>query len=239
MVFADDFTWFSFPNPYEKLYEIWGFRARAPFWTKIPAGCSRIPRKRQQNKAFWAPHFPLFQESMWKTYIIVYVFGTSGAHFREYRVTRRKPLIPIEQESSALGAFREFFRAPKTYKKRLRLCRVFERCFQESRFRENLLNPPSPVRPLLEVFCVFQDFQDSSVTERAFQRWESSEPPPCADGSASDAGGWGWTYPVGTGLRPPTLTLRQPCSSLTPALGLDMVVLGGTMVKTPPSSARA
>ena len=91
---------------------IQGFRARGPFGTEMPAGCPRIPRKRQQNKAFWAPRFPLFQESMWKTYIIVYVFGTYGTHFRECRVTRRKPLIPIEQESSDFRHFRDFFRAP-------------------------------------------------------------------------------------------------------------------------------
>ena len=136
MVFADDFTWISFPNPYENLHEMEGFRARAPFWTKIPAGCSRIPRKRQQNKALWAPHFPLFQESMWKTYIIVYVFGTSGVHFREYRVTRRKPLIPIEQESYDLWNFRDFFAPRKTYKKRLRLCRVFAYFFSSYRISQ-------------------------------------------------------------------------------------------------------
>ena len=49
---------------------------------------------------------------MWETYIIAYVSGTSGAHFREYRVTRRKPLIPIEQEGADFTHFREFFRAP-------------------------------------------------------------------------------------------------------------------------------
>ena len=111
MVLADYFTWISFPNPYENLHEMEGFRARAPFGTEMPAGCPRIPRKRQQNKAFWAPHFPLFQESMRKTYIIVYVFGTSGAHFREYRVTRRKLLIPIEQEGADLMPFSRLFRA--------------------------------------------------------------------------------------------------------------------------------
>ena len=50
---------------------------------------------------------------MWKTYMIVYVFGTSGAHFREYRVTRRKPLIPIEQEGADLMRFPRLFRAPE------------------------------------------------------------------------------------------------------------------------------
>ena len=34
------------------------------------------------------PHFPLSQESMWKTYIIVYVLSPSGANFRGNRVTR-------------------------------------------------------------------------------------------------------------------------------------------------------
>ena len=113
MVLADDFTWISFPNPYEHLHEMEGFRARAPFGAEMPAGCPRIPRKHQQHKAFWAPHCPLFQEFMQKTYIIVYVFDTSGAHFREYRVTRRKLLIPIEQEGVDLMRFPLLFRAPE------------------------------------------------------------------------------------------------------------------------------
>ena len=134
MVFADDFTWISFPNPYENLHEMEGFRARAPFWTKIPAGCSRIPRKRQQNKAFWAPHFPLFQESMRKTYIIVYVFWYFWSPFSWISCHTSKTTHSDRTGKLRFDGFPRLFRAPKTYKKRLRLCRVFERCFQESRF---------------------------------------------------------------------------------------------------------
>ena len=47
-----------------------------------------------------------------KTYNIVY-FGTSGAHFREYRVTRRKLLILIEQAGADLMRISLLFRAPK------------------------------------------------------------------------------------------------------------------------------
>ena len=60
-------------------------------------------------------------------------FGTSGAHFREYRVTRRKPLIPIEQEGEDLIRFRDFFAPRKNNNKQLRLCRYFEVVFQEYR----------------------------------------------------------------------------------------------------------
>ena len=74
MVLEDDFMWISFPNPFENLHEMEGFRARDPFGTEMATECLRIPRKRQQNKAFWAPNFSLFQERMRKTYIIVYVF---------------------------------------------------------------------------------------------------------------------------------------------------------------------
>ena len=104
---------------------IQGFRARSPFGTEMPAGCPRIPRKRQQNKAFWAPRFPLFQESMRKTYIIVYVFGTSGAHFVNIVSHVENHSFRSNRKARILGIFATFSAPRKTLKKRLPLCRGF------------------------------------------------------------------------------------------------------------------
>ncbi len=84
-------------------------------------------------------------------------FGTSGAHFREYRVTRRKPLIPIEQEGADLMRFPRLFRAPKNKSINSYVyVGILRWVFKNNRIPRNELNPPSPVRTHLEAFHVFQ-----------------------------------------------------------------------------------
>ena len=88
-------------------------------------------KKTIAKQSILGPQFSTFPGINVKNYIIVYVVGASGAHFRESRVTRRKPLIPFEQEGADLMRFRDFFAPLKTTNKRLRLCRYFEVVFQE------------------------------------------------------------------------------------------------------------
>ena len=112
MVLAGDFTWISFPNPYESLHEMEGFRPGPHLGPKCRQGAPEYQENDCKTKHSGLP-ISTFPGIHVKPYIIVYVFGTSGAHFREYRVTRRKPLIPIEQEGADLMRFSWPFRAPK------------------------------------------------------------------------------------------------------------------------------
>ena len=120
------------------------------------------------------------------------VFSTSGVHFREYRVTRRKPLIPIEQEGSDLVGFRDFF-APRKHIRNGYVYVGFSRgVFKKSHFRENKLNPPSPDRPLLEAFsCLAPRRGGTYVTRRQTDRVtarEETTPPPRAGTKTSRSG---------------------------------------------------
>ena len=92
-----------------------GFRFAGPGPIRDRNG-GRVPqntKKTTAKQSILGPPFSIFPGIHVKTYIIVYVFGTSGAHFREYRVTRRKPLIPFEQEGADLMRFSLPFRPPK------------------------------------------------------------------------------------------------------------------------------
>ena len=136
---------------------IQGFRARGPFGTEMPAGCPRIPRKRQQNKAFWAPRFPLFQESMRKTYIIVYVFWYFWSPFPWISCHTSKTIDSDRTGRRGFDAILATFPRPEKQPIHSYVYVGILRWFSKNnRISRNELNPPSAVRPHLEAFHVFQ-----------------------------------------------------------------------------------
>ena len=82
-------------------------------------------------------------------------FGPLGANFRENHVTPRIHVNAVEQEGADLGHFRDFSRPEKHLKYDNKYVGFLGGVFKNSNFRENVLNPPSPVRPLLEAFSCF------------------------------------------------------------------------------------
>ena len=124
--------------------------------------------------------FSTFPENMSKTYIFVYVFWSSGSPFSRKPCHTPKPCKCGRTGRSGFRAFSRLFSRPAKYSKYDNNNVGFlGGVFKNTGFRENVLNPLLPVRPLLEAFCVSRPAARSGV--RTNGRTEAQlglKPPP-------------------------------------------------------------
>ena len=84
---------------------IQGFGARGRFLTQKPESGPESFPEHNENVGFRAAIFQPLCKSSKNTVILVRFWGTLGTHFHHFLVTRRFPLIALEQENAFCMVF--------------------------------------------------------------------------------------------------------------------------------------